>query len=80
MPSDVCKQRSCEPKERTVYIRLKRNGKNIVCVWGGGEGGVGGVKGTGEVIHLFQTVCVWGRGRERGRDSLISNCTEKSSQ
>ena len=45
--------------------------------------------GTGEVIHLFQTVCVggwWGGGGEGGRegdwegDSLISNCIEKSSQ
>ena len=41
--------------------------------------GVG--EGTGELIHLFQTVC-WG-GVEEGDwegDSLISNCIEKSSQ
>ena len=25
MPSDACIQRSCEPKERTIYIKLKRN-------------------------------------------------------
>ena len=51
-----------------------------VCVCGGGGGG----KGTGEVIHLFQTLCVWGGGGVRGRwvevdgegDSLISNYIE----
>ena len=34
-------------------------------------------KGTGEVIHLFQTLCVWrgGEGDEEG-DSLISNCID----
>ena len=76
MPSDVCKQRSCEPKERTMYmyIKLKRNGheiKNIhfLCVVRGREKG----KGTGEVIHLFQTVCVRNGGGEGDweGDSLI---------
>ena len=49
-----------------------------MCVLGGGG------KGTGEVIHLFQTVCGeggGGRGKRDGEgDSLISNCIEKSGQ
>ena len=59
--------------------------KLIICVCGGGEGGGRGVgeKWTGVVIHLFQTLCVSGRGVGEGDwegDSLISNCIEKSSQ
>ena len=46
-----------------------------VCRWVG----EGGEKGTGEVIHLFQTVWGEGEGNWEG-DSLISNCIEKSSQ
>ena len=71
-----------------MYIKLKRNDTRnseysfcvYVCV--GGERGEG--QGTGEVIHLFQTVYVcwgWGGGGGDGEgDSLISNCIENSSQ
>ena len=49
-----------------------------MCVCGGGGGGEwGGEKGTGEMIHLFQTVGGWGGG---GGDSLISKCIEQSDQ
>ena len=55
MPSDACKQRSSEPKERTVYIKFKRNGTRnkeySLCVCVGGEGWEGAEEG----IHLFQT-------------------------
>ena len=57
--------------------------KNIlfvcVCVCGGGGGGGGGC-GMGEVVHLFQTLCVGGGVGDKEGDSLISNCIEKFSQ
>ena len=79
MPSDVCKQRSCEPNERAINvheIKMQWYTKSRiffvcvracvracvrVCVCVSGEGG----EGTGEVIHLFQTLCV-GRGEGTG--------------
>ena len=62
-----------------------------MCVEGGGRRRLKGAgereKGTGELIHLFQTLCVGEGGGGRGEphwegDSVISNCieNEKSSQ
>ena len=52
MPSFACKQRSCEPKERTMYMAHKISVTLCVCLLGVGGGGGGGRVGG---INIFDT-------------------------
>ena len=63
------KKEQCTKNKNVIRNNSCNLEYSIVCLfWGGGGGEREGLrgKGTGKVIHLFQTVCVSGGGGERG--------------